>query len=363
MSKISVKKHKFIPVSRPVLNEKGKKYLMEAYNSNWIAGNGPFVEKFEKAFAKWNGIKYGAACSSGLTALILGLRGLGIGKNDEVIVPEFTMVASAWAVSIVGAKPVFVDCDDDLNIDTTKIENAITNKTKAIMVVHIYGRSCNMGVVLKIAKKHRLKVIEDSAESHGVKPRGDVACFSFYGNKIITSGEGGICLTNDKKIDTRIKWLRSMAFTSDHKFFHKELGYNFRMTNMQAAVALSQVEELSNILNTRRNVEKMYDRELAPLYGKHLVPMEKRDVLWMYDIVLVDKNKRDALRSFLLKKGVDTRLFFKPMSQQPMYLDKNYKKLKAYDFSLNGFYIPTSTDLSDEEIKYVASAIKEFFRN
>jgi len=350
-----------IPVSRPFLNKRGRAYLLKAYDSGWVSSGGPYIERFEKAFAKWNGVKYGAACSSGTNALILGLRGIGITAGDEVIVPEFTMVASAWAVSIVGAKPVFVDCGPDLNIDSKKIEAAITPRTRAIMPVHIYGRSSNMRAILKIARTHRLKIIEDSAESHGINPTGDVACFSLFGNKIITSGEGGICLTNNKEIDTRIKWLRSMAFNFEHTFLHEELGYNFRMTNIQAAVAFSQTEDLNRILKLRKKVEAAYDDSLKQLYGSDLVRLPKRNVLWMYDIVLVESKRRDALRSFLKQRGIDTRLFFKPMSQQPMYYSRGYKKLRAFDFSQRGLYLPTFTDLTQKEIKYITDAVREFF--
>lgn len=350
-----------IPVSKPLLNKKGRTYLLDAYDSNWISSGGPYVQKAEEAFAKKMGVRYASTCSSGTNALILGLRSIGIEPGDEVIVPEFTMVASAWAVSIVGAEPVFVDCGDDLNIDPSKIEAAITPKTRAIMPVHIYGRSCDMDSILAIAKKHALKVIEDGAESHGIKPRGDVACYSLFGNKIISSGEGGFCLANQKKIDDRVKWLRSMAFDPEHTFLHKELGYNFRMTNMQAAVALSQVEELNHILKKRTQIEKTYDMLLKPLYGTHLVPLKKRNVLWMYDVVLKDASKRDALRAFLAERGIETRLFFKPMSQQPMYFDPRHTNLRAYTFSLCGLYLPTFTGLTIAEIRTVAKAMLEFF--
>jgi perosamine synthetase len=357
----SSKEQSFIPVSRAVLNKKGRKYLLDAYDTGWISSGGKYIEKFEKAFAEWNDIKHGAASSSGTNALILGLRGLGIKEGDEVIVPEFTMIASSWAVMIVGAKPVFVDCDNNLLIDVSKIEKAITPNTRAIMPVHIYGRSCDMDSILKIAKKHKLKVIEDSAESHGIKPRGDVACYSLFGNKIITSGEGGICLTNNEKMAKRIKWLRSMAFNPEHTFLHEELGYNFRMTNLQAAVALSQVEDLDIILKKRQQLEKAYDKGLASLYGTHLVKLKKRDVLWMYDIVLVDPKKRDKLRKFLLARGVDTRVFFKPMSQQSMHFSEGYKNLNAFDFSLSGLYLPTTSNLSKKEIDKVVSDVIDFF--
>lgn len=355
-------KTKFIPVSKPFLNPRGRRYLMDAYDSGWVSSAGPYIERFERAFARFARTRYAAACSSGTNALILALRALKVGPGDEVIVPEFTMVASAWAVSVVGAQPVFVDCRDDLNIDPEKIEKAITKRTKAIMPVHIYGRACDMKAILTIARKHKLKVIEDSAESHGVAPTGDIACFSFYGNKIVTAGEGGICATNDKNLDKRIKWLRSMAFDPKHTFLHHELGYNFRMTNLQAALALSQVEALPTIMKKRRAIEKTYDRLLAPLYGKELIRMPKRAVLWFYDIVLRDARKRDALCAFLEKRGIQTRVFFKPMSMQPMYRNAKYKKTHAYDFSRRGLYLPTFAGMSKAEIGRIAEVIRDFFK-
>jgi perosamine synthetase len=344
------------PVSKPFLKGKELEYVTEAVNSGWISSQGPYVNEFEKAWADWNGVKHGVACSSGTTALTLAIRALGIGEGDEVIVPEFTMIASAWAVSYTGAKPVFVDCGDDMNINVEKIESKITSKTKAIMPVHIYGRSCDMDAILKLAKLHNLKVIEDTAEAHGVKPRGDIACYSLFANKIISSGEGGICLTNNKDLANEMKYLRAMAFSEGHTFLHEKVGYNFRMTNLQAGVAKAQVEKINEILVKRKEIEKIYDNGLKDIEGITLMP--KRDVLWMYDLLA---DNRDELMKFLHDSGIETRFVFKPMSQQPMYYNSSWKNLKAAEFSHKGLYIPTYTDMSKVDQEYIINKIKEFY--
>jgi perosamine synthetase len=344
------------PVSKPYLKGNELEYVTEAINTEWISSQGPFIPEFEKAWAEWNDMKYGVACSSGTSALTLALRALGIGDGDEVIVPEFTMIASAWAVNYAGAKPVFVDCGDDMNIDVEKIERNINSKTKAIMPVHVYGRKCNMDKIMQIAHDYNLKIVEDSAEAHGVKPVGDIACYSLFANKIISAGEGGICLTNDDKLARQMQHLRSMAFSEGHTFLHKKFAYNFRMTNLQAGVAKAQVERVDEILEKRKEIERIYDEGLKNIEGITLMP--KRDVLWMYDALADD---RDGLMKFLHDNEIETRLFFKPMSQQPMYFDGNWEQLKAADFSKKGLYIPTYSDLSNEDQKFIINKIKEFY--
>ena len=347
-------------VSQPLMAGNEKKYLMEAVKKNMISSQGHFIPQFEEMFAKKHDQKHGVACSSGTTALILALRALGVGQGDEVIIPEFTMIATAWAVSMVGATPVFVDCGLDLCINPHKIEDKITNKTKAIIPVHIYGRQCDMGKIMEIAYEYGLRVIEDSAEGHGIKPVGDIACFSLFANKIITAGEGGICVTNDQYFAEQMKHLRGMAFNKDHTFLHKKLGYNFRMTNLQAAVALAQTEQLENILKKRKLIESWYDEELSSLLGrKDIEIMPKRNVLWMYD-VKVAMNIRDELLNFLKEKGVETRVGFKPMSMQPMYRDM-YENLYAYKASMEVFYLPTFTGMSHQDVKNICKIVKEFY--
>ncbi|MFE2037055.1 DegT/DnrJ/EryC1/StrS family aminotransferase [Streptomyces scopuliridis] len=344
------------PVSKPWLGGRELEYVTEAVSDGWISSQGPYVRKFESEFADYNGIAHGVACSSGTTALTLALRALGVGPGDEVIVPEFTMIATAWAVTYTGATPVFVDCGDDLNIDVALIEEKITPRTKVIMPVHIYGRRCDMDAIMDLAHEYNLRVVEDSAEAHGVRPVADIACFSLFANKIITAGEGGICLTDDKHLADQMAHLRAMAFTKDHSFLHKKLAYNFRMTSMQAAVALAQTEQLDTILETRREIERRYDEGLSGIDGITLMP--PRDVLWMYDL---RAERREELRDFLADEGIETRLFFKPMSRQPGYLHPDWPSLKASRFSEDGFYLPTHTGLTAEDQEFITGKVRKFY--
>lgn len=343
------------PVSRPSLDGKELEYVTATIGDGWISSQSPVIQRFEQAFADWNSIAHGVACSSGTAALTLALRALGVGPGDEVIVPEFTMIASAWAVTYTGATPVFVDCGDDLNIDVTRIEEKITPRTKAIMPVHIYGRRCDMDAIMDIAFQYNLRVVEDSAEAHGIRPVGDIACYSLFANKIITAGEGGICLTDDPRLAGQLAHLRAMAFTRDHSFLHKKLAYNFRMTGMQAAVALAQVERLDEILATRREIEKRYDEGLAGIPSITLMP--SRDVLWMYDL---RAERREELRAFLAEAGIETRLFFKPMSRQPGYLHPDWPSLNANRFAEDGFYLPTHTGLTAADQDFITARVREF---
>lgn len=345
------------PVAKPSLKGNELKYVMDAVNTGWISSQGDYIRQFEKQFAKWNDTKYGAACSSGTAALTLALRALNLNPEDEVIVPEFTMIASAWAVDYAGAKPVFVDCGEDLNIDVNLLERKITEKTKAIMPVHIYGRRCSMDKIMDLAYNYNLRVIEDSSEAHGVKPVGDIACFSLFANKIISSGEGGICLTNDERLDKQIKHLRAMAFTPQHDFLHPKRAYNFRMTNLQGAIALAQTERLDEILERRKQIEENYNRYLKEIPEVTLMP--NRDVLWMYDLLVKNRGK---LEEHLKNEGIETRKFFRPMSQQPMYFNENWKTLNAVKFSDSGLYLPTYLELTPTDQKDIAEEIKKFYK-
>jgi dTDP-4-amino-4,6-dideoxygalactose transaminase len=345
------------PVSKPWLGGNELAYVTKAITDNWISSQGPCVPKFENAFAEYNGVARGVACSSGTTALTLALRALGVGPGDEVLVPEFTNVASAWSVTYLGATPVFVDCADDLNMDVTQIEDRITARTKVIMPVHIYGRQCDMTAIMNIAYEYGIRVVEDSAESHGVRPVGDIACFSLFANKIITAGEGGICLTNDNWLADQMAHLRGLAFSKDHNFLHRKLAYNFRLTNLQASVALAQVERLDEILELRAGIEKRYQAGLEDVAGLTLMPA--RDVLWMFDVLA---EQREELREYLAGEGIETRLFFKPMSQQPMYFDPDWRSLKAARFAATGLYLPTYTELSESDQDYIIGKIRRFYR-
>jgi dTDP-4-amino-4,6-dideoxygalactose transaminase len=344
-------------VSQPYLNGNELAYVTEAVSTGWISSQGPYVARFEEEFARYNGMAHGVASSSGTAALTIALRALGIGPGDEVIVPEFTMIASAWAVTYTGATPVFVDCRDDLNIDPALIEERITPRTKAIMPVHVYGRRCDMDTIMGIAYEYNLRVVEDSAEAHGVLPVGDIACFSLFANKIISAGEGGVCVTKDERLAEQMRHLRSMAFTREHNFLHKKLAYTFRISNMQAAVALAQTERLDEILGLRAKVEARYDAGLAGIPGLTLMP--PRDVLWMYD---VRAERREELREFLAGEGIETRLFFKPMSRQPMYLDPRWPTLNANRVAEDGLYLPTYTGLAESDQDEIIDAVRRFYK-
>jgi len=299
-------------------------------------------KQLETKYAKFVGSKYAVSCNSGTSALHLALLTLDIKKGDEVIMPDFTMVACGYAVSYVGAKPVFVDCDDTLNIDVTQIERKITKKTKAIMAVHIYGVLCNMKEIYRIAKKHKLYVIEDACEAQGAvyKSKADITCYSFFKNKIIHAEEGGICTTDKKKYADRINYFKNMAFDKGHTYFHKDIGYNYRMADSQANLAL---ESLSNykVNNTKRRViESVYTAYLG-----HLKTF-KRDAVWVFQTNLKWKPKYKNL------KGV--RHFFQPLSSMPMWGGK-CKSPNALKWS-KCTYLPVSETMT---VKDVANLTKQ----
>jgi len=358
------------PLSKPDLSGKELEYVHEAVASGWISSKGKYVEEFEKLFSKKHRAEYGTACSSGYSALVLALRACGIGEGDEVIVPDFTMAATAWAVTLVGATPVFVGCARDLLIDTrvddifesSPLESRITDKTKAIIATHIYGRQANMEYINKLGKEYNIYVIEDSAEASGVKLEGDIACHSLYANKILTAGEGGICVTNDKKLDWQMKHLRNMAFDGEDKLMHRKFAYNFRMTNLQAAVALAQTERLEEILKKRKEIEKWYEKYMPEEVSKSYkdINMPERKVLWMYDVAVV-KGDRDPLMEFLKGKGIETRCYFKPMRMQPMYKDEEVFGSVAFHMSLLGFYLPVYNSMKEADVKYICNSIKEYY--
>lgn len=326
-------------MSQPSITDLEKHFVNRALSKADI-GVGDYIEQFENAWAKWNGMVYGVSCNSGTNAIYLALKALGIGPGDEVIVPEYTMVATAWAVSYTGATPVFVDCDDDLLMDITKIR--ITPNTKAIISVPIYGRASTI-------PEFGVPLIEDMAEAHGIKPQGDIACYSFYGNKILTTGEGGMCLTNNQKWADEMRKYANMYFDEKRTYLHPKVGHNFRMTNLQAAVGLAQVMRIDEILAKRKQVETWYDQYMPEKYK-----MPKRDVLWFYDI---QTDKQEELKQHLELNGIPARYGFKPMSMQPMYLGE-YEHLNAYKWSKRILYLPTWTDMSEEDVKYVCQKVQ-----
>jgi len=334
--------------SKPTITNLEKYYVNQALDAGDI-GIGDFIEKFESKWALYNFKGYGVSCNSGTNAIYLALKALGIGPGDEVIVPEFTMIATAWAVTYTGATPVFVDCKDDLTIDPELIKKAIHSNTKAIIPVHIYGRTCDRVAIQKIAKKHKLFIVEDMAEGHGIQPTGDISCYSFYGNKILTTGEGGMCLTNNKKLADEMRLYANMYFDKKRTLIHPKIGHNFRMTNLQAAVGLAQVERCSDILEKRRQIEVWYDTHLPKS-----LKMPSREVLWVYDIDCGDGQEK--IKEKLAQNDIESRYGFKCMSQQPMYLGE-YKHLNAYKWSKRILYLPTFYDLTEEQIKEICQIL------
>jgi perosamine synthetase len=287
-----------------------------------MVGAMPHYKKLEEKYAQFVGSKYAVSCNTGTSALHLALLALGITKGDEVIMPDFTMVACGFAVAYTGAKPVFVDCDDSLNIDVTQIEKKITKRTKAIMAVHIYGRLCNMKAIHKIAKKHNLKVIEDGCEAQGAiyKSKADITCYSFYANKIIHAEEGGICTTDNKEYADTMNYYKNMAFSPEHDYFHKHIGYNYRMPESQAKLALKSLKNVKKELKRRRAWEKKMDKRCHPE-----IKMHKRDVVWVYDVLTP-------------LTGKNTRPFFKPLSSMPMFGGKCISPKAKYYSEIGSYY-------------------------
>ena len=325
-------------------------YMVNKALSNSDIGVGPYVGLFEDAWAKKNDMAYGVSCNSGTNAIYLALKALGIGPGDEVIVPEYTMIATAWAVSYTGATPVFVDCMDNLNMDYSKLRT--TKKTKAIITVPIYGRKAQAGLIEAFGEQ-RIPVIGDYAEAHGIiPPEGvDIACYSFYGNKILTTGEGGMCITNNKKWADEMRSLSNMYMDEKRTYLHPKQGHNFRMTNLQAAVGLAQVMRLEEILEKRDLIQDWYDENLPEAYK-----MPRREVLWFYDI---QTDKQEELKAFLEEKGIPSRYGFKPMSMQPQYLAP-YEHLNAYRWSKRILYLPVWTDMLESDVKEICLTISSF---
>jgi perosamine synthetase len=284
-----------IPVCEPLLTGKELEYASDCLKTNWISSAGKYIPEFEKRFAEYCSCKYGISTTSGTTALHLALAALGIGPGDEVVLPAFTMAACAFSIVYTGAKPVLVDAEPDTwNMDVTQLERKITKKTKAIMPVHIYGHPCDMDPIMDIAKRHNLFVVEDAAEAHGAEYKGtrvgsigQVSCFSFYANKIITTGEGGMVMTNDAQIADKARRLKDQAFSPQRRFLHTNVGFNYRMTNVQAAIGLAQMESIDKFVEMRRKNAALYNAGLKDIPGITL-PQEKKwakNVYWMYGIV------------------------------------------------------------------------------
>lgn len=368
-----------IPVFEPIIGEEEIAFATDALRKGELSGTfGHYLERFENGFAEYSGCKYGVAVSNGTTALQVAVAAAGIGAGDEVILSSCTNIATALAIVHNQARPVPIDSEAETwNIDLDLIESKITSRTKAIIPVHHLGHPVDMDKLMAIAKKHNLIVIEDAAEAHGATVRGkrvgsfgDMACFSFYANKVITTGEGGMVTTNDKYYADRMKLLRNLGFTTP-RFRHEVLAHNFRMTGYQAAIGLAQFNKIESIIKEKRRIADTYNRYLKGTPGIQL-PAEKDwafNVYWMYGISIDSKSfgcTRDELTTYLRDKGIDTRTFFCPMNQQPClepFLEPHERIAPVSDgLWTNGMYLPSTYSLTEDTIKHIAETIRSVKR-
>lgn len=369
----------FIPVNEPLLAGNEKAYLMECIETGWISAEGPFVKRFEESMAARVGRQYGIAVSNGSAALDVAIAALGISEGDEVILPTFTIISCAAAIVRAGATPVVVDSQPDTwNMDVEQIEAKVTAKTRAILVVHIYGLPVDMDAVQTVADRHGLAIIEDAAEMHGQtykdKPCGSfgvISTFSFYANKHITTGEGGMVLTDDPALAERCRSLRNLCFQPQKRFVHEELGWNFRISNIQAAIGVAQLEQLDNFVQRKRSMGRQYTQALADLTGLQL-PLAKtnyaENIYWVYGIVLCDLVSFNASEAMtrLKQKGIGTRPFFWCMHEQPIFrkrgLFQDISCPVAEQLARRGFYLPSGLGLTEASTDAVITAVREVLR-
>lgn len=361
-----------IPVSKPALIGREREYVLDCIDSSWISSNGKYIGLFETKFAEYLGVKHAMSCCNGTVALHLSLLGLGIGLGDEVIVPTLTYVATANAVKYADATPVFVDCQTDTwNIDPDKIEPLITPRTKAIIPVPLYGHPCDMDGVMAIAKKHGLFVVEDAAEALGAKYKGrlcgsisDMSTFSFYGNKTITTGEGGMVVTNDDTLAAKVRLLKGQGMDPNRRYWFPVVGYNYRMTNIEAAIGLAQLENIGAFLNKRRLIAKWYNDNLKDIPGITL-QSEKEYAMhscWMYSILIEEGygKDRDEVMKMLADNGVETRPFFYPMHVMPVYASGSPANLSTAEaIASKGLNLPTFYGLKEDDVEFITGILRK----
>lgn len=367
-----------IPVNTPLLSGNEEKYLVECVRTGWISSEGPFIKTFEDKFAAYVQRSHGVAVANGSAALDIAVQALSLEAGSEVILPAFTIISPAQSVVRAGLKPVLVDSDPQTwNMDVSRIEEKITARTKALIVVHIYGLPVDMDPVLELCRKYNLKLIEDAAEMHGQTYRGKscgsfgtISIFSFYPNKHITTGEGGMLVCDDSELSERCRKLRNLAFEpKGRRFVHHELGWNYRMTNMQAALGLAQLEKIEEHIGKKRHVGFAYQHGLSDLKGFQL-PLDKtayaENIFWVYGLVADTREKCDQTVARLTAAGIGTRPFFWCMHEQPVFLNMglflNEKYPVAERLARNGFYLPSGLGLSDEDVQTVIQTMHEINR-
>jgi perosamine synthetase len=354
--------------------------VTEAVESGWISSAGRYIEEFEAGWAAYCGRKHGIAVSNGTTALHAAVAALGLGPGDEVILPTFTIVSCVTALLAVGAKPVLVDSDPEFwTMDVDRLEACVTEKTRAIMPVHIYGHPVDMDPLLDLAARRELAILEDAAEAHGAEYRsgdgewrrcgsfGALSTFSFYANKLVTTGEGGMVVTDDEALAERLRSLRNLGFNASRRFHHAELGFNFRLTNLQAALGVAQLERIDEIVARKREVAALYTAGLAGSEGLTLPPEAPwaRSVFWMYGLLVDETTGLDAvqLADRLRERGVDTRPFFLGMHEQPALHELGLFRGESYPvaerLARQGLYLPSGLALTDEQVERVCAAVRD----
>lgn len=359
-----------IPISRPDLSDKERGYLLEAFDSTWVSSQGSFVERFERRFAEFVGVSEGVSCVNGTAALHLALLALGVGPGREVIVPDLTYVATANAVRYVGATPVFADCDPNTwTLDPASVERLLSERTQAVMAVHLFGMPADLAPLAALAKRHGLALIEDASQAHGatydgepVGSWGTLSTFSFYGNKVLTTGEGGMVCTDDPKLAKRIRTLRGQGVDPSRDYWFDEVGYNYRMTNLACAIGLAQLERFDQLRAKREQVRAAYEdrikRSALPVRLQGTTPYA-RPVTWMLGAVFEENVPRDSIRRVLAAAGIETRPFFPPMHTLPMYSDARTDDSCPVSTTLGrqGVMLPTHTKLLDADIKLIVESI------
>lgn len=361
-----------IPISVPDLSGREDEYLQECIRSGWVSSIGPFVKRFEAEFAAFCDRPFGVSVNSGTAAIHLALRVLRVGPGDEVIVPALTFASVANCIIYQGATPVFVDCQpDSWNLDPEQLESLISNRTAAIMPVHLYGLPCEMDQVLEVARASDTPVVEDCAEAHGAvfdsRPVGSfgvIGCFSFYGNKIITTGEGGMCVTSDESLDERLRVLRDHGMNKRRRYWHDEVGYNYRMTNLQAAVGCAQLERIEKFLSKKRWVAQKYQQRLNST--DLILPTDIRkaaSVYWLYTVILPERfteADRDDLIKYLGEQGVDSRPFFYPLHKMPPYEQYARPLPNSESIAARGITLPSFHAMSEQEIDRVSTTLTQW---
>ena len=373
-----------IPVNEPLLGERELEYVTECVRTGWVSSAGRFIAEFEEAWARYCGRRYGVAVSNGSAALQAAVAALSLEPGDEVILPTFTIVSCVTAVLAAGAVPVLVDSDPRTwTMDVEQLASRVTARTRAVMPVHIYGHPVDLDPVLELAERHGIAVVEDAAEAHGAEylsrrdgasaswrrcgSFGVLSCFSFYANKLVTTGEGGMVVTDDDALAERLRSLRNLGFQPGRRFYHEELGFNFRLTNVQAALGLAQLERMDEIVRRKRDVAAAYTARLESIQGLQLPPQEPwaRSVFWMYGVVVDKATGLDAaaLAERLGERGVETRPFFLGMHEQPalhrlgLFRDESHPV--AERLARQGLYLPSGLALTDEQVETVCTAVRE----